>query len=81
MTFEKRVGVGVVLAGLVQLAAVFMWAGASGNRLAEVEAELERHARVPERLARIEAKLEHLDAQLDRMEARLVGREDGGEGG
>ena len=74
MTLERKMSVGMVLAVIVQLAAVFMWAGASTARIAAVEAEMEARRPTAERLARIEARLELMALQLGRIEEQLDAR-------
>ena len=71
MNFERKITLGVVLAVVVQACGLFMWAGASAQKLKALEVEIEQRRPVAERLARVEARLEHIDSQLDRIEGKM----------
>jgi hypothetical protein len=71
MTRERKFNIAVLLALAVQAATVFMWAGASSQKLEVLEEEMSRQRSVGERLARIEAQLSFIDAHLDRIEEKL----------
>ena len=61
---DKKITAGVVLALIVESAGVFAWAGATGERLYQVEASVGAQGQLPERLARVEVKLDLATAQL-----------------
>lgn len=77
LRIERQVGLGVVIAVIVQAGVVLLWAGGASARLDEVQAQLARQGPIAERLARIEeqagasrAALERIEARLERMEGR-----------
>lgn len=81
LRIERQVGLGVIIAVIVQAGAVLLWAGGASARLDEVQAQLVRQGPVMERLARIEeqaaasrAALERIEARLERTEGRERGR-------
>lgn len=71
MSRERRFNVAVILAIAVQAATLFMWAGASGQKIEALEDEVRQQRPTAERLARIEAKLLFIDAHLNRIEAKI----------
>ena len=71
---DKKITVGVILALIVESAGVFAWAGATGERLREVEMRVGAQSQMAERLARVEVKLDLAGAQLARIERRLGAR-------
>ena len=71
---DKKITVGVILALIVESAGVFAWAGATGERLREVEMRVGAQSQMAERLARVEVKLDMAGAQLARIERRLGAR-------
>jgi len=77
LRIERQVGLGVIVAVIVQAGAVLLWAGSASARLDEVQDELRRQGPVAERLARIEEQavasreaLERIEARLERIEGR-----------
>lgn len=81
LRIERQVGLGVIIAVIVQAGAVLLWAGGASARLDEVQGELRRQGPIAERLARIEeqasasrAALERIEARLERMEGRARAR-------
>jgi hypothetical protein len=71
---DKKITVGVVLALIVESAGVFAWAGATGERLREVEVRVAAQSQMAERLARVEVKLDLAGAQLTPIERKLEAR-------
>ena len=71
---DKKITVGVILALIVESAGVFAWAGATGERLREVEMRVGAQSQMAERLARVEVMLDLAGAQLTRIERRLGAR-------
>ncbi len=71
MTRERKFNIAVIIAIAVQAATIFMWAGASSQKIDTLEAEITRQRPVNERLARIEERLVFIDSHLDRIEAKL----------
>ena len=71
---DKKITVGVILALIVESAGVFAWAGATGERLREVEMRVSTQSQMAERLARVEVKLDLAGAQLTRISRRLEER-------
>lgn len=71
---DKKITVGVILALIVESAGVFAWAGATGERLREVEARVGAQAQMAERLARVEVKIDLAAAQLTRIVRKLEAR-------
>ncbi len=68
---DKKITLALILAIAVESAGVFAWAGATGERLKDVEMRMAALLGVTERLARVETKLEHAGAQLTRIEQKL----------
>ena len=68
---DKKITVGVILALIVESAGVFAWAGATGERLREVEMRVGAQSQMAERLARVEVKLDLAGAQLARIARKL----------
>ena len=68
---DKKITVGVILALIVESAGVFAWAGATGERLREVEMRVSTQSQMAERLARVEVKLDLAGAQLARIARKL----------
>ena len=71
---DKKITVGVILALIVESAGVFAWAGATGERLREVEVRVAVQSQMAERLARVEVKLDLAGAQLTPIERKLEAR-------
>lgn len=71
---DKKITVGVILALIVESAGVFAWAGATGERLREVEVRVAAQSQMAERLARVEVKLDLAGAQLTRIKRKLEAR-------
>ena len=68
---DKKITWALILALTVESASVFAWAGATGERLKEVEMRVSAQAEMAVRLARVEVQLELAAAQLDRIEGKL----------
>ncbi len=68
---DRKITLALLLALIVESASVFAWAGATGERLKEVELRVEAHAETAERLARVEVQLEVAAVQLTRIERKL----------
>lgn len=71
---DKKITLGLLLALVVESAGVFAWAGATGERLREVELRVSGQAAMAERLARVEVKMDQAAVQLTRIERRLESR-------
>ncbi len=75
--FERTLTFGVVIAVAVQSAGALIWAGATGERLNQMERRLDDQAAVSapvaERLARLEEHALHTRESLARIEHRLDG--------
>lgn len=71
---ERKFTAAFVLALAVQTGGALLWAGAAGERLAAVEAQVVEVRPVYERLARVEAELSAMRAQLDRIETKVDAR-------
>ena len=76
--FERTLTFGVVIALALQSAGALIWAGATGERLDQIERRLDDQAAlsVPmaERLARLEEHALHTRESLARIEDRLDAR-------
>jgi len=68
---ERSITLGVVIALGLQTAGALMWAGATNERLDQLETRMERTAPVTERLARLEEHAAYSRAALERIERRL----------
>lgn len=68
---DKKITLGLLLALVVESAGVFAWAGATGERLREVEMRVGGQAAMAERLARVEVKVDQAAVQLTRIERKL----------
>lgn len=68
---DKKITWTLILALTVESAGVFAWAGATGERLKEVEIRVSTQAEMAVRLARVEVQLELAAVQLDRIEGKL----------
>ncbi|MEZ6028172.1 MAG: hypothetical protein R3C46_00325 [Hyphomonadaceae bacterium] len=68
---DKKITLALILALAVQSASVFAWAGATTERLSDVELRVAGLIGVTERIARLEAQLESAGAQLTRIEQKL----------
>jgi hypothetical protein len=71
---DRKITLGLILALFVESACVFAWAGATGERLKDVEVKLAMQSIASERLARVEVKLDLVAAQLTRVERRVEQR-------
>lgn len=69
--FERQITVGVIIAVALQTAGALIWAGATGERLSNLENSAEASQPVNERLARLEAQTVYMLAALERIEQRL----------
>ena len=76
--FERNVTLGVVTALALQTAGALMWAGATGERLDQLEARAAAVEPLYERLARLEEHSAHTRAALARIEHRLNERAEPG---
>ncbi len=68
---DKKITAGVILALIVESAGVFVWAGATGERLRNVEIRVGAQRQMAKRLARVEVKLDLAAAQFLRIERKL----------
>lgn len=68
---DKKITWALILALTVESAGVFAWAGATGERVSELEMRVSAQAEMAVRLARVEVKLELAAAQLERIERKL----------
>jgi DNA repair ATPase RecN len=68
---DKKITWALILALTVESAGVFSWAGATGERLSELEMRVSAQAEMAVRLARVEVQLELAAAQLERIERKL----------
>ena len=68
---QRQVGLGVVVAVALQTAGALIWAGATGERIRQLEAQVEAMGPLNERLARVEEHAAHTRAALERIERRL----------
>lgn len=68
---DKKITLALILALAVQSASVFAWAGATTERLSDVELRVAGLVDVTERIARLEAQLESAGVQLTRIEQKL----------
>lgn len=68
---DKKITWALILALIVESAGVFAWAGATDERLKEVEARISVQAEMAVRMARVEVQLELAAQQLQRIEAKL----------
>lgn len=71
---DKKITLGLLLALIVESAGVFAWAGATGERLREVEMRVGGQAAMAERLVRVEVKVDQAAVQLTRIERKLETR-------
>lgn len=71
---DKKITLGLLLALAIESAGVFAWAGATGERLREVEARVSAQVGMAERLARVEVKVDQAGAALGRIERKLEAR-------
>ena len=71
MKHNRRFNIAVIVTLAVQAATIFMWAGASGQKINALESEITLQRPTAERLARIEEKLAHIETKIDRIEAKL----------
>jgi hypothetical protein len=63
---DKKITWALIFAIVIESASAFAWAGATGERLNELETRGAEQAQVAVRLARVEVQLELAAAQLDR---------------
>ncbi len=68
---DRKITLALILALIVESAGVFMWAGATAERLDELEARVSSQAVMVERLARVEVQLEQANAQLKRIAQKV----------
>lgn len=68
---DKKIALALILALAVESAGVFAWAGATGERLKDVELGVARRVGLAERIARLEAPLDLANVQLIRIEQKL----------
>ena len=68
---ERSVTLGVIIALALQTAGALMWAGATNERLNQLEVRAEQTAPVTERLARLEEHVAYSRAALERIERRM----------
>lgn len=68
---EKKLSFAFLFALMIQSGGVFLWAGATTERISDLETRVEEGRPVIERLARVEAQLELVLIQLDRIEQKV----------
>lgn len=68
---ELRISIAVGAALLVQTALGLVWAGAAGERLAQLERRADGSGEIIERTARLEEQMAGVRASLARIEAKL----------
>ena len=68
---ERKAPLALMLAIVVQFAAVLLWTGRAAARIDALEAQQATRSTVLERLARLEAQGDAARASLERIEARL----------
>lgn len=68
---DRKITLALILALIVESAGVFAWAGATTERLDELEAHVSAQAVMVERLARVEIQLEMANAQLKRIAQKV----------
>jgi len=68
---ELRVSIAVGAALLVQTALGLIWAGAAGERLAQLERRADASGEIIERTTRLEEQVAGVRASLARIEAKL----------
>ena len=68
---ERSITLGVIIALGLQTAGALIWAGATNERLGQLEHRAEAAAPVNERLARLEENVAYSRAALERIERRL----------
>lgn len=71
MMIDRKITLALILALVVESAGVFAWAGATSERLKEVEVRVSSQAVMVERLTRVEVQLELANAQLKRIEQKV----------
>lgn len=71
MSWDRRISLALILAVLAQAAGAFLWAGAAGERVTQLERRVDDLSAVNERLARLEVQIAAARVQLDRIESRL----------
>ena len=71
---EKKLTLAFLLALALQSGGVFVWAGATAERIAQLEDRVAESRPLHERLARVEAQLEGMRIQLDRIENKVDAR-------
>jgi len=69
--FDRRIPIALLVAVLMQTAAALVWAGAAGERIAQLEYQVQSVHVLTERTARMEARLESAQAALERIEAKI----------
>lgn len=71
MQFDKRIGIALVFAILVQGVGGLLWAGRAAERIDAINTQMEHQSQIAERLARLEARMEIVQSSLDRIDDRL----------
>ena len=72
LRIERQVGLGVIVAVIVQAGAVLLWAGRTAERIDQLELRLEAQAGVVERLARLEEQAVATRTVLGRIEEQAA---------
>jgi uncharacterized membrane protein YjjP (DUF1212 family) len=73
--FERQVGLGLVLTIVLQTVGALLWAGATAERIEQLDERVRTQAGVAERLARLEEQAVFNRAVLTRIEAKLDAEE------
>ncbi len=68
---DRKITLALILALIVESAGIFAWAGATMERLKEVELRVSTQVEMAERLARVEVQLDMAAAQLKRIEQKV----------
>ncbi len=68
---DRKITLALILAIAVEAAGLFAWAGATGERLKDVELRVATVVGLTERIARLETQLDMASVQLSRIEQKL----------
>ena len=73
---DRRVPIAVVATLMAHSAAVFLWVGSAGERLAQLERRVMTQSEMQVRTARLEEQIVHVRQALERIERKLDKRLD-----
>lgn len=68
---EPKFSIAFSTALLIHMALVFIWAGATSERLSQLERQASATRQIIERTARLEAQANYMKASLDRIEVKI----------